>query len=361
MPGRWIVLLIVSILLHVVSLEWASGNIGIPSLQNQNPIPIVAALRPAQPAPEPLVAPAPKPAQPKPVAKPKPRPAAPRSVVAATEPAISASTETTLPPSQAGIEAPGTSIEPAIALAPAAEAGIPPNESKATAAQASGDTRYKVSLPPSAELKYDVQALREGQMVYGRGKITWQSDGGNYTVNGEAGILFFTVLNFTSAGAIDDFGVAPVLYSEKRFRKSETNTHFHRERNTISFSASTASYPRKGGEQDRASIIWQLAGIGRGGSGKIVPGAEIDIFVAGARDAEMWRIHVIGEEEIEVGTGKTMAWHVMRAPRAGSYDKKLDIWLAPQQQWYPVRLRETETNGDYLDMSLSTLTVADAN
>jgi len=56
-----------------------------------------------------------------------------------------------------------------------------------------------------------------------------------------------------------------------------------------------------------------------------------------------------------------MAWHVMRAPRAGSYDKKLDIWLAPQQQWYPVRLRETETNGDYLDMSLSTLTVADAN
>ena len=48
----------------------------------------------------------------------------------------------------------------------------------------------------------------------------------------------------------------------------------------------------------------------------------------------------------------------MRIPRQGSYDQKLDIWLAPQQGWYPVKLRYTETNGDYLDMALSKLTLA---
>lgn len=74
------------------------------------------------------------------------------------------------------------------------------------------------------------------------------------------------------------------------------------------------------------------------------------------RDGEVWNIQVIGEEEIEVGIGKLRAWHVTRTPRQGSYEQKLDIWLAPEQNWYPVRLRFTEVNGDYLDMSLSSIT-----
>jgi hypothetical protein len=167
-------------------------------------------------------------------------------------------------------------------------------------------------------------------------------------------------MTFKSEGMIDEHGVSPVIYSEKRFRRSETATHFQRERNTISFSASEQTYPRQGGEQDRASIVWQLAGIGRGDSAKFVPDAEIDVFVAGIRDGEVWRIHVIGEEEIDTGSGKTKAWHVMRMPRPGSYDQKLDIWLAPESGWYPVKIRYTETNGDYLDMSVSNLKLADS-
>ncbi|MDB5762937.1 MAG: hypothetical protein JWQ21_1932 [Herminiimonas sp.] len=351
-PMRWIALLLVSVLLHLVTLEWATGGIGMPSLRNQSQTAIVAQL--LQPKIEPAVAP--KPRIPKPAAKPKPSPRPVARPVPTTppQPESAASEAAVIPP--AGMEAPGTSVEPVIETLSAADAGAAREAPAAGPQQASDTMQYKVNLPPSAELKYDVKALRDGKPVYGHGKISWQTDGGNYTVDGEAGILFFTVLNFKSAGLIDDFGIAPVIYAEKRFRKSETNTHFNRERSTISFSASTASYPRKGGEQDRASIIWQLTGIGRGDGGKFIPGAEIDFFVAGVRDAETWRIRIIGEEEIETGTGKTSAWHMVRIPRQGSYDQQLDIWLAPQQQWYPVKLRYTETNGDYLDMSLSDLT-----
>ena len=121
----------------------------------------------------------------------------------------------------------------------------------------------------------------------------------------------------------------------------------------ISFSSSTTTYPLVGGEQDRASLIWQLAAIGRGDSTKFNPGATIDLFVAGVRDGEVWRMQVVGQEEMQLPAGKMQVWHVVRQPRPGSYDQQLDIWFAPGLEWYPVRLRFTETNGDYLDLSLS--------
>lgn len=365
--GRWVTLLIASVLLHFILIGWiGSDNISVPSMRDQSSAPITAQLHRMQP----VQPPAPEKSKPGRTKAAKPKPA-PRAIPAAPSGAI-ATAPTGAPPPLAAPEISTMDLAQASAAFVATETGIPAGEIPPNAPQqgepqqnaASGRSdvkQYKVSIPPSAELKYNVQALRDGQMVYGSGKINWQSDGGHYTVKGEAGILFFTLLNFTSTGVIDDFGMAPEIYSEKRFRRSETNTHFHRERNTISFSASTATYPRKGGEQDRASIIWQLTGIGRGDSGKFKPDAEIDFFVAGVRDASPWRIRVIGQEEIEIGSGKVIAWHVVRIPKQGSYDQKLDIWLAPQHEWYPVKIRFTETNGEYLDMLLSNLTMAATN
>lgn len=364
---RWIALAIASVLLHLTLVGWISGNINIPALHDQTSTAITAQLHRAQQS-APVAVPKPEAVRRKPKAPPRPRPAA------LPEPAAEAYSETALSAQDMAI--PDIDLAEASAAFLALEGIAPVNEAPASeipiseppvseiqsAPSAEPDLRhYKISIPPSAELKYDVQALRDGQMVYGSGKISWQSDGNSYTVNGEASILFFTLLSFKSAGVIDDFGVAPEIYSEKRFRRPETNTHFHRERNTISFSASTATYPRKGGEQDRASIIWQLTGIGRGDGEKFIPGAEIDLFVAGVRDAEPWRIRVLDQEEIDIGSGKVAAWHVVRIPKPGSYDQTLDIWLAPQHEWYPVKLRFTETNGEYLDMLLSDLTAIAAD
>ncbi|OGB27712.1 MAG: hypothetical protein A3I66_07565 [Burkholderiales bacterium RIFCSPLOWO2_02_FULL_57_36] len=356
---RWVALLIGSLLLHFILLDWIGGNLNMSPPLDQTPPTMTAQLY-SVPSPTPPVPAKPKAARQKPAARPKPpnqAKAAPHEPVAGSQ-------------SEAGsaqhMETPGIDLAQATQALAALENEtlenvLPASEIQNIASSEPDLQHYKVSIPPSAELKYDVQALRDGQMVYGSGKISWQSDGGNYTVDGEASILFFTLLNFKSTGVIDGSGVAPVIYSEKRFRRSATNTHFHRERNTISFSASTVTYPRKGGEQDRASIVWQLTGIGRGDGEKFKPGAEIDFFVAGVRDAAPWRVRVIGEEQIEIGSGKVAAWHVVRVPKPGSYDQKLDIWLAPQHEWYPVKLRFTETNGEYLDMLLSNLTILAAN
>lgn len=344
-PWWVLAMLVISLVLHVLAIGWLNDSLHLPA---RPPVPAPVVLASLQTVP-PAVAP-------KPAPKPKPKPGyKPRHV-----------------PKPPAIETPPAVVGNASAQAIAGEAeemnadgGETASGTAAPSQEAAADDTadqrgksYRIDLPPPADLQYDVQkTVKNGEAMYGRGAIKWRTDGAHYTVDGEAGVLFFTVLRFRSEGSIDTYGVAPELYSEKRFRKAETATHFHRERNTISFSASTKSYPRTGGEQDRASVIWQLAGIGRGDSEQFSRGAHIDLTVAGTRDADTWRMVVVGEEAIEIAGETIAAWHVSRSPRPGSYEQKLDIWLAPTMQWYPVRLRYTEINGDFLDMSLADLNV----
>ncbi len=336
---RWLCVLVASTLLHLLAINWSRGYLGLPAVHAPENTTVSVAILEAPP-PKPVIKAAVQPPQRK--VRPAPlRMAAPSSAVANIEP--------TTTDTQTG-NAAGSDL--------AADTGSTTPDTAALADDQTG-VRYNIDLPPSVDLKYNVQKIpRDGSPMYGSGTIRWHTDGSRYTVDGDFGVLFITALRFQSTGTIEGTGIVPELYSEKRFRKAETNTHFHRERNTISFSSSELTYPRTGGEQDRASIIWQLAGIGRGDSGKFIPGTSIKLFVAGTRNAETWQIMIIGQEEITIDGNTTHAWHVARAPRSGSYDQKLDIWLAPEQSWYPVRLRYTEPNGAYLDMSLTSLNVS---
>jgi hypothetical protein len=357
---RWLVVLGVSALLHLVALEWTNEYMALPSAGDEQAS-VTTTMQLYAPPPPPSALP-PQPAvKPKPKFKPRPhplsRPVPVPAPVSATEPAPTSALTQTMPLAPADEETPAAGNQTATEPASAEPVAAPANtDAKAdTPVEKESAIHYKVDLPPSAELNYDVQKVAlDGAIMRGHGTINWHSDGSNYQVTGEVGVLFFTMLTFKSEGVLDQYGIAPVLYSEKHFHRSETNTHFNRdERNSISFSASTVSYPRKGGEQDRGSVIWQLAGIGRGDHEKFVPGAKIDLFVAGVRDGDLWSILVVDQEEIDVGDGKTLAWHVVRLPRAGTYDQKIDIWLAPHYAWCPVKVRYTEKNGDYLDMSMS--------
>ena len=337
--------LLTSLLWHLLLVNWASGHIALPAMSSEPPAVITTELRsPAVAAPEPPVA-----AKPKPKRKPKPRPATPPPAP------VTETGEAPLP-----LEPhPEPHPEPvALAPEPVAEEPAPPlAEAESPPAESEGNTKF--DPPPSAELKYEVQALRDGKQWFGSGVFEWQAGRDSYVITGEASITILfkiSVLNFRSEGAINTFGIAPVLYSEKPWRKAMTNTHFQHEDRKISFSASQAVYPYHGGEQDRASIMWQLASIGRGDPSQFAPGAAFDIMVAGARNAETWRIDVVGQEDIETPHGKMNAWHVVRAPKPGSYDQKIDIWMAPQHEWYPAKVRFTYPNGDYLDMLLEELT-----
>ena len=348
---RWLWVLALTILLHVLLFSWGSRQFSVSQPINRPEQIILADLVPLPPVEKPVILP--QPAKPKasapkraaPVARPRPEP---------VEQVPDTPIRETVTPIVDTAGAPGTDAVAGAAPAEAAPATAEPAAAPVEPTPKAGK-QYHTNPPPSAELKYDVEALNKGQNYHGSGKITWHTDGGSYTMNLEAGALFFTVLDVKSEGDINGFGVSPITFTQKRFRKQPTITTFHRELNQIVFSDSSNTYPLSGGEQDRSSVVWQLVSIGRGDSSQFAPGAVIDMFVAGPKDAETWRMQVIGEEQISVNGNNTDVWHVIRIPLAGSHEQRLDIWLAPQQEWYPVKLRFTETDGDYTDMTLSKL------
>jgi hypothetical protein len=260
---------------------------------------------------------------------------------------------------QAGAGRAQTGAPPVAAEAPAAAPPDPAPSPPASPAM----RRYKVHLPPSA--KFDMAVARvdaDGTKWTGSASMTWHTDGSRYDASVEAGIsLLVTRINLLvlrSEGVIDDFGIAPVKVTEKRTRRAETATHFNRDRNTITFSASERSYPLLTGAQDKATVPFQLGGIGRADVNQF--GGDIDLQVGDEKEATIFRFQLVGEEELDTKMGKVVTWHLTRPPKPGSYSSRLDIWLAPGMNWYPVQMRNTEASGALTTQTVSNITMTES-
>ncbi|MBV8665864.1 MAG: DUF3108 domain-containing protein [Burkholderiaceae bacterium] len=222
--------------------------------------------------------------------------------------------------------------------------------------------KRKFNLPPSADLHYQIKVQQSGLRLNGDAVLKWHAGGGKFLVDTETRApLFGKILDEKSEGTIDDYGLAPASFVDKRFHKDATTTSFNRDSRLISFSVGGDTYPIKGGEQDRNSAIWQLIAIARGAHGKFKADTEWRFFVAGQHDAEAWSFKVDAQEVVRTPFGNLNAVHVIKAPPPDAKGQQIDIWLAPSLEWYPVRLRFTEPNGDYIEQLLDTITKLDAS
>ncbi|KQQ32981.1 hypothetical protein ASF61_12905 [Duganella sp. Leaf126] len=212
------------------------------------------------------------------------------------------------------------------------------------------------SAPPSADLNFAIKARQHGLTLNGTAAVQWRAGDGKYAIVAESRApIFGKILDTRSEGVIDDYGLAPVAFMEKRFRKDPTTATFKRDTKTISFSVGDETYPIKGGEQDRVSIQWQLAANARAAPEKFKPGSEWAYFVTARRNAEQWVFKVVNTETITAGGSEISALHLVRLPLDGD-DSKVDLWLAPTMDWYPVRVVFKDSDGDYVDQTLDKLT-----
>ena len=364
-PNRklWLPLAVIAIILiaHLLLIQWAQDSLEFMRLLDADSEPVEIVLR----APTPSV-----PAQTRPTAPKKIPPADPTPVIPApaavqevtpapTAPRVDTASETNNVPnseSTAQMHAEGNASSTA-SVNPNLSNDVPEKKSEpeaATALKANAPPFLfeQVSFPPSAELRYNALAAQGARSLSGSGNIVWQHDGQSYTLKGEASALLLSLLSYQSSGQLGKTGILPDLYYEKRIGKSATQTHFVRERKTISFSASTATYEIQGGEQDRGSVIWQLVGIARGDPTKLEAGLMFETVIAGSKAADRWRVQVGNKESLTLTDGAITAWHFSLTPAVSSFDYQIDLWLSPEKEWYPVKIMYANRAGANLTMTL---------
>ncbi|BET12902.1 DUF3108 domain-containing protein [Pandoraea sputorum] len=336
-PGRrwglWAAVLTAVFAAHVLIAFWVAvhrttlDDTPIPSI----PITLIP-LKPVAP-PEP---PAPPPPKPKPVAKPRPRAPAPPDTLAAP-------VATDMPgPVAASETVAGEGDTPGAKPSDAAAApGVP-----LTAAAANGD---KFEPPPSVTLTYD--ALMNGVRNQ-TGQLHWINENGHYTLRVAVPIIFFGTFEFISEGGYDANGIAPSRYVEKRGRRAEYITDFHRDATpTLHFSRSGQSVPLAPGAQDRFSVMMQLASYARGNPERYTQvGVTHEFTVVDTDSSEVWPVQYVGSETMATRNGYVETRHFTRLPRKAGDERRVDIWLAPSLDWLPVRVKQTEPSGNEFEL-----------
>ena len=234
---------------------------------------------------------------------------------------------------------------------------IPSQAWAQTQVQPHASDMLATNFPPSAKLHYSIKAKKHGFTLDGEALITWQLSGKapnrTYAIKTETrAALLGKILQADSTGMIDSYGLAPLQFDEKRISKTAIATRFDRENKLIHFSEASITYPIKGGEQDRTSAIWQLISMARAAPGKMTPGSNWTLFVAGRRDAENWTFSIRDSETITTPSGPVATIHIVKAPPPDSTDQRLDIWLAPGMEWYPVRITFTDSDNDLIEQDL---------
>ena len=325
----------------------------------------------APPPPPPPTPPRPRPA-PKPRQKPLPAPQAPAPAPATLPEAAAVDAPTDAPPIDAPAQADDAAEAPAAQPpADAAPADAAPAEAPQAAASqpqeaqdsAGVDIRPPgaagtpassepppVRLPPSTRLAFDVTGQAKQFQYSASAELVWRHDGGRYEARQQVKAFLLGSRSQSSVGQITARGLQPERFGDKS--RSEQAAHFDFDKREVIFSANTPRAAIGDGAQDRLSVFIQLGAMLAAAPDRYPVGTRITLTTVSARHADRWTFTVEGPETLELPAGSTPALKLQRLPREGR-DQKAELWLGTELGYLPVRIRLTQSNGDFADLSLS--------
>jgi hypothetical protein len=204
---------------------------------------------------------------------------------------------------------------------------------------------YRTKLPPAMTLAYE---LTYGRWT-GSGELLWRPNGHNtYDARLEGRVAGMRIITLASQGSIDAAGLAPVRYTDLRRGRGEQAANFQRKAGKITFSGNAAEFPLLQGSQDRLSWMLQLAAIALADPKRVTtPGSRVVLHVVGARgDSDIWAFQVVGPEEVSTPDGAVKTVKLLREPRK-PHDTRVEVWLAPNLHYLPVRAKQTTENSSW--------------
>ena len=133
--------------------------------------------------------------------------------------------------------------------------------------------------------------------------------------------------------------------------KREIAAHLDFDSKIVTFSANTNRYTISAGAQDRVSVLIQLGALLAAAPDRSPPGTQISFTTIGPRNADRWTFTVGETETLDLPAGPTRAVRLQKLPRHDR-DLRADLWLGLDKQYLPVRLRITQSNGDFAELAL---------
>lgn len=311
----------ISVALHLLLLD---AHIRLPQPEPESPLTVKLEALPRTPPPQPSL--------PKPRATPRPKPKPPTSM-----------------PGLRAVEPPPAPVPPE----PVASEPLPPPLSEPPALPAV--PRPLTPLPKRIRIAYVLykgdQKLNVGQMTH-----TWQIDGTQYTLTSIARAtgLFSLFVRGTliqvSRGELAAEGLKPSEFWIQR-GQSDNRTEsasFDWANQLLRYGRSDDQHttPLAAGTQDVLSVLYQLA--------LTAPHAgTIDLAVTNGRKFDHYLYQVAGEEMLDTPLGMLKTEHLSKVHGPG--EDGLDVWLAPEYQYLPVRLRIVDKNGDSAEQVVTSI------
>ena len=234
------------------------------------------------------------------------------------------------------------------ALAPAEQAEPPPVVAAAQPEPAQSPSA--LSIPNSVRLSYKMTGLSRGLNYHANGELNWLREANRYESSMVVSAFLLGSRSMTSVGEVTADGLAPKRFGDKA--RNELAAHFDADKGKITFSANRPELPWQRGAQDRLSVFFQLAGLLAGQAGAVPTGTRIAIYTVGPRDAETWTFIVENMENLNLPVGEIKALRLTREPKR-EFDQKIETWFAPSMSYWPVRIKITQSNGDFVDQQLS--------
>jgi len=350
--GRAAFVLALVLAAHVVALSVMQRTVVTAPPSPEITVLDAALITPLPPPPSPAPAMQARPPAPR-VVRPRPKPAVP-------PPPPPAPVEAPLPPpvTETAVESAAPPVampsEPrAVAETPVPEA---PPETKpdtpfdwsAALAEAGGP-----ALPSGARYVYRTRMSRLS-IVSATTTTTWARSENGYEARLEAEAVGRTILRLESRGHVGARGLEPQRYGQKSVNRPERVAAIDRGAQKVQFA--TRELPFTGALQDRLSFQFQLMAIAQRMPERIVPGARIAFPVAGPDDVEEYLFAVEpAREPYTFGDRTVDTVRLQRQRERGGRIARIEVWMAPELQWAPVRLRFTEADGTVWDNQLQTL------
>jgi hypothetical protein len=333
---RGAVVLAIVVLMHVLAITGVRRELALdrPDKPTQTTMSI-ALLKP----PAPQAAPAPPPPRP----RPPPTPRTP-SVVTSASPA----------PSPAPSESP-PAPEPAPPPAPAPTEAPPPRVAE-PAAEPSRLPPGVREMPTKGRIAYRTTYSRMrgiDVMTY----VDWMID----VEQARYELWLRTVdppglLDLRSTGELRPFGIAPTQYLERiEIANRELSVDFDWTRHIVRFAGRGAGEPApfEDGTQDPLSLQFHLPLLAQTYPWRFTPGSIVSFQVA-RRKVESYTFVADGFEPVTIQGKELQALKVLR-PKGPNSSRAVELWMAPDLDWLPIRLRFVDTNDEVWDSVLAHL------